>query len=435
LSMFEDPSDRAGSSPLKPFACAPWPGDDEFEPVPGVAPREGAFGVVWKYKWRPAMGEVQARRYVALKFISEERAALSAIEEALALRAGLGVRSVVKLVKVFRVPDPTHAGKQVVVVATEWVEGVPLDAWIVGREALSPLDVADILCDIADVLDAYHHRPPAPPDWSDGFDSLLRALGDVKPSNAIVTRANGRVHATVCDLGVSAVIGQGRFPAWVPLRAAPEVLAGDLARGESDYYQLGLVGAELILLKPLEHLLADHGITTAAFEPKHELAIRVSETVIRELQTDQSTPEVLRVLVTRLLTIDPAERATCADVSQARAELFRATSDQSSRDHPADEHDRDTGQTLGAPGGAGPPAARVNAKNSRGTGRRETKRQRTRPRLRPATQQPSARSGSQELPQLPHVTLPAISDTGTGITEEERTLWQATFTDLRCPDA
>lgn len=303
-----------------PFGTYPWPGNAEFLPVPGEPPRSGKFGVVWKYERRVNLGYVGIREFVALKFIAASRAVMDAVEEATALRAGRGTDTVVRLVDLFRIPSPLREDEKLFVLATEWVDGLKLDEWIRDGEPLSALNVIDVLSDVAEALSVFHNPPPVPPARPASYTNVPRAHGDIKLENVIVTLKDGRARAKVCDFGVSAVIGAHGFPAGIPRYRAPEMYDEEVTvSGQSDFFQLGIFAAELILRRRLGHILEEEGLDSRV--GSRQFAMHVSSILSNTVEERSEVPSVLRSLVRKLLSPDPRLRATTLDVIGVRDEM------------------------------------------------------------------------------------------------------------------
>lgn len=116
----------------------------------------------------------------------------------------------------------------------DWVSGEDLRTRLrrEGRPGL-PFDlVADIVADIAAVLDHLHgHQPPV-------------VHGDVKPANIVLADAEDRPRAVLVDFGNSGP--EMRLSAVTLEYAAPEVLAGETPGPAADVYALAATTFELL---------------------------------------------------------------------------------------------------------------------------------------------------------------------------------------------
>ncbi|WP_165035129.1 serine/threonine-protein kinase [Candidatus Protofrankia californiensis] len=128
---------------------------------------------------------------------------------------------------------------------------------------------------------------------------------DVKPGNLLVSDEGG---AVLSDFGVASVVtGPEKsvsLDAYTPVHCAPEVLDGQRYSPSADVYALG---------STLYTLLAG----TAPFAPR---AGDGPATVMRRIlagdatELDQGVPEPLRVLIGRMMSVDPHQRPTAVSL-------------------------------------------------------------------------------------------------------------------------
>ena len=117
-------------------------------------------------------------------------------------------------------------------IAFAHVEGEPLDQ--LSRPALAPRQVALLLIQLADAVEAFH---------SHGFAHL-----DLKPANVLMA-ADGRPR--LLDFGIAEPIGHPpQVPRGTPGYASPEVVAGGAASRASDVYGLAAIAKQLLGAHP-----------------------------------------------------------------------------------------------------------------------------------------------------------------------------------------
>ncbi|MCK6444753.1 MAG: sigma 54-interacting transcriptional regulator [Planctomycetes bacterium] len=164
--------------------------------------------------------------------------------------------------------------------AREWIDGVELGRWAVGK---SPAELGRAVAELCFALAHLHAR---------GF-----VHGDLKAQNVLV-RADGR--AVLTDFGLATLAGvehRGVSGSWLAL--APECLAGRAPEPASDLFALGVL---------IAGLLSEIRVTPRAFYARFPMqeffaAAEISAGVL---------PEWARDLVTRLVARDPAERPPSA---------------------------------------------------------------------------------------------------------------------------
>jgi tetratricopeptide (TPR) repeat protein len=174
----------------------------------------------------------------------------------------------------------------------ELVDGLPL-----GEVELDDDELVQVVVQVCRALEYVHAR---------GLVHL-----DVKPTNILVERIAGQVHARLVDFGVATESGAGEVAGYTVGYVAPEVAAGLPYDGRADLYALGR--SLLSLTQPgAPHFDAD--------------------TVVGELPADSidivggdlaGLPASLAPTVARLIRFEPAERH--ASAAQVIDELARAT--------------------------------------------------------------------------------------------------------------
>ena len=119
-------------------------------------------------------------------------------------------------------------------IAFEHVEGEPLDRYSETAPALTPRQIALLLIQIADAVEAFH---------SHGFAHL-----DLKPANVLMG-TDGRPR--LLDFGIAEPIGHPpEVPRGTPGYASPEVSAGRPASRASDVYGLAAIAKQLLGAHP-----------------------------------------------------------------------------------------------------------------------------------------------------------------------------------------
>lgn len=164
--------------------------------------------------------------------------------------------------------------------AREWIDGVELGRWAVGK---SPVELGRVLTGLCFALAHLHSR---------GF-----VHGDLKAQNVLV-RADG--HAVLTDFGLATLAGaerRGVSGSWLAL--APECLAGRAPEPASDLFALGVL---------IAGLLTEIRVTPRAFYARFPMQEFLAAA---ELSAD-TLPEWSRDLVMRLVRREPAERPPSA---------------------------------------------------------------------------------------------------------------------------
>ena len=119
-------------------------------------------------------------------------------------------------------------------IAFEHVEGEPLDRYSETAPALTPRQIALLLIQVADAVEAFH---------SHGFAHL-----DLKPANVLMG-TDGRPR--LLDFGIAEPIGHPpEVPRGTPGYASPEVTAGRPASRASDVYGLAAIAKQLLGAHP-----------------------------------------------------------------------------------------------------------------------------------------------------------------------------------------
>jgi serine/threonine-protein kinase len=178
----------------------------------------------------------------------------------------------------------------------EYVEGTPVSEMLREHGALAPPRVAALLDDVAQALVVAHEA------------GIVHR--DLKPSNILVTGA-GR--AVLVDFGVARsdttepltetgqIIGSADY-------LSPEQVRGQRATPASDVYALGIVAHQSLS-------------ATSPFRRETQAA-----TLLARLHDDvpdpgPQVPAAMRALVRRMMSADPADRPTAAEVVQQVAAL------------------------------------------------------------------------------------------------------------------
>ncbi len=190
--------------------------------IDAVAGR-GGMGVVYRAH------QLALDRTVALKIVNPELAGDPEFRERFRREARLAA----SLDHPHVVPV-LHAGEDggYLYLTMRYVDGVDMAAMIADRGRLDPRDVAGIVAQVGDALDAAHAR------------GLVHR--DVKPANVLVTGPPGARHAFLTDFGISkeiegsSVTRSGHFVGSMDY-IAPEALEGGAVDGRADVYSLGCV--------------------------------------------------------------------------------------------------------------------------------------------------------------------------------------------------
>ena len=116
-------------------------------------------------------------------------------------------------------------------IAMRYVEGTDLEALLRREGPLEPARALAIAAQVADALDAAHAR------------GLVHR--DVKPSNVLLDRQDGREHVYLADFGLTQSVSDrgptdGHSSGTVDY-VAPEQIRGDEVDGRADIYALGCV--------------------------------------------------------------------------------------------------------------------------------------------------------------------------------------------------
>ncbi|HKE81104.1 MAG TPA: protein kinase [Solirubrobacteraceae bacterium] len=188
-------------------------------------------------------------------------------------------------------------------IAMRYVHGLDLKALLRAEGALAPDRAVAIAAQVASALDAAHRR------------GLVHR--DVKPSNILLDRQDGREHAYLADFGLVQSVDRsspadGQFMGTVDY-VAPEQIRGEPVDGRADQYALGCLLFECLT----GSLPFRHGSDVAAiYAHLEEPPPRASE------RREGLRPAVDHVLQ-RAMAKDPGERfATCGElVDEARTAL------------------------------------------------------------------------------------------------------------------
>ncbi len=188
-------------------------------------------------------------------------------------------------------------------IAMRFVDGPDLGQVMRAGGALEPPAAVAIAAQVADALDAAHRR------------GLVHR--DVKPSNVLLDREDGRNHAYLADFGLTRSV-HGSGPSDPSLAGtvgylAPELIRGDEASAASDQYALGcLLFQALTGTPPFRNASDVATIFSHLEEPPPAARARRG-----------SLPAALDPVLGRALAKDPADRfASCGEfVAAARAAL------------------------------------------------------------------------------------------------------------------
>ena len=195
-------------------------------------------------------------------------------------------------------------------IAFEHVEGEPLDQLAGTDPALPPRQIALLLIQLADAVEAFH---------SHGFVHL-----DLKPANVLMAR-DGRPR--LLDFGIAEPIGHPpEVVRGTPGFAPPEVAAGRAASRASDVYGLAAIAKQLLGAQPTPRVAA---VLKRGLEPDplrryrrpREFVYRVAVAVLidEELATLERATRNVRGVISRALTQGGGRRAIA--FAKARPEL------------------------------------------------------------------------------------------------------------------
>jgi eukaryotic-like serine/threonine-protein kinase len=193
--------------------------------------------------------------------------------------------------------------------AMELLDGVTLAQCITVHGKMAPLEVVEVLDQVAAALDTAHqigvvHR-------------------DLKPENVIIHRDGDELVCKVIDWGIARVSGvpSGRLTAanmtpGTPLYMSPEQARGKLVDGRSDIYTLGVIASEALAGEPpfqgdspldvvVQHLTIEPPVLRGRVDIPAELDELILEMLAKEPEDRPSLPEVRH----RLAAVAAALRA------------------------------------------------------------------------------------------------------------------------------
>jgi serine/threonine protein kinase, bacterial len=246
--------------------------------------------------------------YEAVHTVLPRRAALKVMHGALLRQPGMATRMVqeaailedVRHPGIVRVYECNLLPDRRPWIAMELVEGETLANRLHYAKVLSPMEVATLLTNVADVLAAVHHA------------GVIHR--DLKPDNLLCTPTNRDYALRVLDWGVARLGPLGRLTMdgmtpGTPIYMSPEQATGHNIGPACDIYSLGVIAYEALTGNP-------------PFDGR-SLAEVVCMHLTREpaaLEKRCSAPSELCKLVTRMLDKDPAQRPGAIEVRQiARA--------------------------------------------------------------------------------------------------------------------
>jgi serine/threonine protein kinase len=195
-------------------------------------------------------------------------------------------------------------------IAFEHVEGEPLDQLAGTGSALPPRQIALLLIQLADAVEAFH---------SHGFVHL-----DLKPANVLMG-TDGRPR--LLDFGIAEPIGHPpEVPRGTPGFASPEVTAGGAASRASDVYGLAAIAKQLLGAHPTRHVAS---VLRRGLEPDpnrryrrpRELVYRIALAVLidEELAAVERATRHARAVAGRLVSRGAGRRVVA--FAKARPEL------------------------------------------------------------------------------------------------------------------
>jgi serine/threonine protein kinase len=262
---------------------------------------EGAMGVVY-------LGEdPHIERAVAVKTIRADGDAARAAEIESRFRKEAKLTGRLQHPSIVTIYEFGRDG-DIVFIAMEYVDGVPLGKWVAGHPGLTLADRVEIVRQVARALEHAHER------------GVVHR--DVKPGNILVTK-DGKVK--VADFGIGKLISGAstdltRTGTMIgsPAYMSPEQIRGEKIDGRSDFFSLGVVLYELLTgARPFP----GDSITTLVYqilhtEPRDPLSLRAN------------LPREAREVFARLLAKQPERRPAHADefiqeIDQLVAELVK----------------------------------------------------------------------------------------------------------------
>lgn len=238
----------------------------------------GAMGYVFK-AWEPSLD-----RYVAIKMLAPELAAMPAAQQRFAREARVAAAIQNEhVVRIYAVRE--FAG--MAYLAMEYINGSCLESQIQQHGPLPIPLVLDIARQVAKGLAAAHAK------------NIIHR--DIKPANILIEHDSGRVKIT--DFGLARVSDDAKMTAdgslvGTPFYMAPEIIQGEEATPLSDLFSLGAV-----LYMMATGRLPFPGQTCAAVY--HAVC---SLQPVAPRQVRPHIPEWLEAVILRLLTKNPTDR-------------------------------------------------------------------------------------------------------------------------------
>lgn len=239
----------------------------------------GGMGVVYK-AWDESL-----RRIVAVKFIRQDRSLSMAARERFfrEARAAASV-SHPNIVVVHRIDEV----RSIPFIVMEYVDGLSLEHMISREHRFSPLELMQLILQVAEGLQAAHEN------------GIIHR--DIKPSNIMVETGSGR--SKISDFGlarigeeVSSESEEGSLLG-TPAYMSPEQVSGGVLDGRSDLFSLGcLIHAVVTGHSPFKgKSFADSVTRVLTTQPKPLI------------DSSPSVPAVLSNICSRLLEKNPADR-------------------------------------------------------------------------------------------------------------------------------
>ncbi|MGC4115754.1 MAG: protein kinase [Myxococcales bacterium] len=257
---------------------------------------EGGMGVVYE-GYQPLLG-----RRVAIKFVRKEQAdTADQIDALLAEARTANLARHRHIIDVFGFGKLEGHGAYLVM---EYLEGTPLDEYMVKRGALTPLETIKLLDEVLSALAAAHAR------------GVIHR--DLKPSNVfLVTEVGSGHYAKLLDFGLAkaGAAPNGATPqthsgviVGTPEYMAPEQALGKAVSPKTDLYAVGIMAFEMLTARlpfPSGGVIetAMHHVNTPAPDVR---------------KVDPSVPEPLSDLVGLLLMKNPDDRPDGAEAVRAR---------------------------------------------------------------------------------------------------------------------